>query len=374
MRIKPFQAVYPNFDFVTSVDGFFGAVKEQYAEYRKSGFFKKTAQEAIYIYRITSDGHSYTGLIAGADIRDYQEGLIKKHENTLSAKEQQQMHLMMSRDAVVKPVLLTYRDVPEITQLINQCIEDHEVFYSSLFEKSQQLHAFWEISEGAIIQQFEDLFLEKVPAVYIADGHHRCSTTSLMYERLRPQNKEGNCGLLLSAYFAGSELEIHDYNRVVEGLSDSSLTYFMARISQLFEIEIMEDSCKPKAKHEIAMFINREWYMLRWKPSVLKEYKKEKVLLDVSLLDEKVISKIMGIKDVKTDTRIRYVEGPKGLEEIRQRTSKNEYRVGFVLYPATLNDLLQTADAGKTMPPKSTWFEPRIKNGLIVLELDLDLT
>ena len=373
MRIRPFQAVYPNFDYITSVDGFFGAVKTQYPEYRKSGFFKKASQEAIYIYQIKNGKNSYIGLIAGADIRDYQEGKIKKHENTLSDKEQQQMHLMMSRNAVVKPVLLTYPDVPEISQLIESCIKDREIFFTALFEKSQQHHTFWEVNEGAIIQQFEDLFKEQVPHVYIADGHHRCSTTSLMNKQLSQKNKAGNCDLLLSAYFPASELEIHDYNRIVEGLSDTSLTHFMARLSQLFEIEILEEGTKPKAKHEIVMLVNREWYLLRWKKEVLKVYEKEKVLLDVTLLDEKVLSDILGIEDVRTDMRIRYVEGPKGLEEVRLRTNRNENRVGFLLYPATLDDILHTADAEKTMPPKSTWFEPRIKNGLIVLELDLEL-
>lgn len=374
MRIKPFQAVYPNFDYITSVDGFFGSVKEQYPGYRKSGLFKKASQEALYIYRISGKDYSYIGIIAGADIRDYAEGKIKKHENTLSDKEQQQMHLMMSRNAVVKPVLLTYPDVPEISSLIKSFTLSNEAFYSARFEKSNELHTLWEVKEGQLIQQFENLFREKVPAVYIADGHHRCSTTSLMYNRLSPKNKEGNCGILLSAFFPASELEIHDYNRVVDGLSDTTLTNFMARLSQLFDIEIMDAPCKPQIKHEIAMFVNKEWYMLRWKPAILKDYEKEEVLLDVSLLDEKVVSAILGIQDVRTDTRIKYIEGPKGVEEVRSRTARSENKVGFILYPATLDDLLRTADANKTMPPKSTWFEPRMKNGLVVLELDLDLT
>ena len=374
MRIRPFQAVYPNFDFITSVDGFFGDVKNQYPEYRKSGFFKKASQEALYIYQIKDEHHSYTGLIAGADIHDYLDGKIKKHENTLSDKEQQQMHLMMSRNAVVKPVLLTYPEVPEISALIEACIKKRKEFFSAVFESSHQEHTFWEISEGHLIQQFEDLFEEKVPAVYIADGHHRCSTTSLMYKQLVPKNKEGNCGLLLSAYFPNTELKIHDYNRVVEGLTDTTLTHFMARLSQLVDIEILTEAIKPAAKHEIAMIVNHEWYLLRWKPEVLKAYEHEDVLLDVSLLDEKILSEILGIEDVRTDMRIRYIEGPKGIEEVRSRTVRNANRVGFILFPATLDDLLRTADAGKTMPPKSTWFEPRIKNGLIILELDLDLT
>ena len=142
----------------------------------------------------------------------------------------------------------------------------------------------------------------------------------------------------------------------------------------MFVIEFLEKAQRPAAKHEIVMFVNREWYLLRWRPEILEAHQTEDVLLDVTLLDQLVLADILGIEDVRTDLRISYVEGPRGLEEIRNRTIRNENRVGFILFPATLDDLLQTADAGKTMPPKSTWFEPRIINGLIVLELDLQLS
>ena len=368
MRIKPFQAVYPNFDFITSADSFFGTVKVQYPEYKKSGFFNKAAQESIYIYQIKSTRRTYTGLVACADIRDYLDHKIKKHENTLAQKEQQQMHLMLSRSASVKPVLLTYPKVTPIRNLIDQCIKKSKPFYSTLLETEQLLHTLWEVSDGEMIERFQKLFKKHVPETYIADGHHRTSTTALMSERMKDKMDGKNYDLLLSAFFDAGELEIHDYNRIVEGLNECSMTTFMAKISQVFDIEILEEARKPNQKNEIVMFLNREWFLLKWKKSVLEEYQNDSVILDATLLDEKVMKEILGIEDVRTDTRIRYIEGPKGLEGLRERTIRNENRVAFALFPVRLEDLMQVANEGKTMPPKSTWFEPRIKNGLVVQE------
>ena len=369
MRIKPFQAVYPNFNYIASPDSFFSNVKYDYPEYKRNGFFNKTAQEAIYIYRIQGPERSYTGLIACADINDYLEGHIKQHEDTLRDKEQQQMHLMIRRNAIVKPVLLTYYGVPEINELIAEYTAVYEPFYETEFSAEQCTHTFWEVHQGVAIQAFQNLFRTKVPHTYIADGHHRSSTVALMHERQKAHRGDDKFGLLLSAFFPMDELEVHDYNRVVEGLSDCSMTTFMAKLSHIFEIEILDGPARPSKKHDIVLFINREWFLLHWKAEVLKQHSHEDIVLDASLLDQRVLKDILGIADVRTDQRVKYVEGPKGLEEIRARSIKNENRVAFILYPVALSELIEVSDAGKSMPPKSTWFEPRIKNGLIVQEL-----
>jgi len=368
MRIKPFQAVYPNLDFVTSSDAFFGRVKYEYPDYKRNGFFDKAAQEAIYIYEIEANHRTFTGLVACSDIEDYYDGHIKKHENTISSKEQQQMQLMISRDAVVKPVLLTYHGVEEINALINKYKKEHPFFYETSFLADQQTHRFWEVSDGELINTFQNLFAEQVSRTYIADGHHRCSTLGLMHKRVLEKKGESKFNVLLSAFFPKDELEIHDFNRIVQGLNDNSLTTFMAKISQLFDIEILNMPRKPSQKHEIVMFLNREWFQLRWKKEVIKSYQKTPVLLDANMLDEKVMKWILGIEDVRTDNRVKYIEGVKGLEDFRMKTLRNEQNVGFCLYPVELKDLISVADLNKTMPPKSTWFEPRMKNGLIVQE------
>jgi len=368
MRIEPFRAVFPNLDYVASPDEFFGTVKEKYTAYRDSGFFVKSAQEAIYLYSIKSKLRSYTGLIVCNNIHDFIDGKIKKHENTLAAKEQQQMHLMIARGACVKPVLLTYPRVNEISQLMENFSKELTPLYSVTFEKDQQKHTIWEIKNGKDIDKIQKLFAKKVPFSYIADGHHRTSTTALLYERMKEKKPNANYDLLLSVYFPSDQLSIFDYNRVVEALDEVSVSVFMAKISKYFDIEILDKAIKPRQKHEIIMFLNKEWFSLRWKDQVLEEYKDNEVILDANLLDEKVLTGIIGIEDVRTDLRIQYVEGPKGLKAIRSKTLKDKTKVGFLLFPVELNDLITIADANKVMPPKSTWFEPRIKNGLLVQE------
>ena len=189
-----------------------------------------------------------------------------------------------------------------------------------------------------------------------------------MAQKMKKKQKKGNYDLILAAFFAVKELSIFDYNRVVEGLDDRTMARFMAEISQVFDIKILNKPAKPRKKFELTMLIGEEWFRLKWKKEILNKYKKGEIVLDASLLDEEVIKKIMKIKDTKTDNRITYIEGPKSFESIIKRTRKDENKIAFCLYPVNIDDLFKVADAGDIMPPKSTWFEPRVKNGLLVLE------
>ncbi len=368
MEINPFQAVYPNLAYITSADFFFATVKEAYSDYRKSDFFQKSAEDAIYIYQIKTNEKSYTGLIGCATVQDYLNNKIKKHENTLASKEQQQLQLMIKRGAAVKPILVTYPTVDAIEKLITRQIKKIEPFFTISFEDSLEEHTIWKIQEGTTIQKIQDIFAKKVPHVYIADGHHRTSTSALMAEKMKAKRKKGKYDQILAAFFAVKELSIYDYNRVVEGLDDRTMARFMAEISQIFEIKILKKAAKPRKKFELTMLIGEEWFRLKWKKEILDKYKTENVLLDASLLEEEVMKNIMKIKDTKTDHRITYVEGPKGFEHIAKRTRKDENKIAFCLFPVVVEDLFKVADAGAIMPPKSTWFEPRVKNGLLVLE------
>ncbi len=368
MRINPFQAVYPDFNYISSTDTFFSTVKEDYPEYKKSGFFQKNAHEALYIYQIATPDRNFTGLIACSDIDDYLSGKIKIHENTLDSKEQKQLNLLVGRKAMVKPVLLTYPEVKSISRLIQQIIKKEECFFSCNVPGEKQKHYIWEVADGQTIQKFQQLFNKDIHIAYIADGHHRSSATALLHKRFR-KKKKYRCDQLLTVFFPMTELEIHDYNRVVEALDDCTPTTFMARLSQVFNITPLRKPAKPKAKHELTFWIDKEWYRLTWRKSVLKEYRKKKVLLDATMLDEKVLCDILGVVDVRTDKRLTYVEGPKGLAGFRKELLKTSNRVGFCLYPIDISDIVQIADMRKTMPPKSTWFEPRIKNGMIVAEI-----
>jgi uncharacterized protein (DUF1015 family) len=365
MHIKPFQAIYPKVGLITSPDSFFGTVKQEYPEYYKSGFFEKASQEGIYVYQITEPGRVYTGLIACAAIEDYLNGLIKKHEHTLAEKEQAQLHLLLRRKAMVKPILLTYPPVEAIEAFLHDFVETNEPFYSFHFEAENQIHRFYEIKSGEQIQLIQALFDKFVPHTYIADGHHRSSVTAIMAQRSKDQ-AVNPYEKLFCAFFATSELDIHDYNRVIEGLEEVSPTYFMARLSHIVNIEPVDSAERPRQKHEMVLFLNREWYRLNWKPSVLKQYQGDGIILDVKLLDELILRNILDIKDTRTDNRIKYVEGRKGVEGVKDKALKNESRIGFFLYPVQMDDFMHIADLNKVLPPKSTWFEPRMRNGLIV--------
>jgi uncharacterized protein (DUF1015 family) len=370
MKIKPFQAAYPNLSLVTSPDAFFARVKFEYPEFKKKGFFYKNEKKAIYIYEIASNHRTYTGFFACSDVQDYFDGNIKKHENTISAKEQQQMELFMSRGAVVKPVLLTYHGVDEINELIYNYKKSNSSFFEINFKEDQQIHRVWEISDTNLINKFQSLFADKIPKTYIADGHHRISTLALMHKQQIEKTGHSNLNLVLSAFFSTDQLEVLAFNRIVQGLNGHSSAEFMSKMTQLFNIEIIDIPRKPLKKHEVIMFFNKEWFELTWKKEVLAPHEDLPVLLDASMLDEKVMKQILGIEDARTDTRVNYVGGIEGLEDFRLTTLKSEESVGFYLYPVEITDMIAVADMGKIMPPKSTWFEPRMKNGMIVQELD----
>ncbi|MCB0707669.1 MAG: DUF1015 domain-containing protein [Saprospiraceae bacterium] len=368
MHIRPFQAVYPNMDYITSADSFFRTVKEDYPEFRKSGFFNKSSQEGFYLYQIRKPFRTYNGLIACSEVGDFLSGHIKEHEHTMPDKEQRQMHLLLHRNAMVKPILLTYPRVASIETFMENYTKNETPFLEVNFEAEQEHHFLWEVTEGKEIQQLKELFDKHVKNAYIADGHHRSSTMAHMHQRTKNPGKARSYDQMLTAFFSTAELEILEYNRIVEGLSDTSLTNFMARLSQVADIEVLEGPAKPSAAREIVMYINKEWFLLKWKPSIIEKYLEEPILLDVSILNHEILEDIIGIRDIRTDERLRYVEGPKKLEDLKDRVLKNEYRIGFILFPIQMEDFLNIADTGNVLPPKSTWFEPRMRNGLIAQE------
>lgn len=370
MDISPFKAVYPNLDFITSAESFFGTVKESYPDYKQSGFFHHDDEEAVFIYRIKTSRGKHIGIIACATVKDYLDGKIKKHENTLASKEQQQMNLLLRRGASVKPVLLTYPNVEALDLLIKKQIKKQKPFFTITFDENGETHTFWKIKGKSTIKKIQALFKAHIPHTYIADGHHRTSTTALMAKRMKEEGNKGNFDQILAAFFPVKELSIFDYNRVVEGLDDRTIARFMTRISQVFDIEILGGPAKPQKKHELTMAVGEEWFRLKWKLAILTKYRRDPVLLDANLLDVEVMQNIMNIEDTRTDSRVSYVEGPKGFDSMTKKTRQNENKVAFCLFPVDVKDLFLVADNHDTMPPKSTWFEPRVKNGLLVLEYD----
>ena len=367
MKIFPYRPVRPNLNYIKSADTFFATVREEYPSYRKTGLFERGAQEAVIIYRIEMPNRTHTGLLTCVDLNEYRENNIKKHEHTLASKEQNQIHLLLLREAQVKPILLAVRPNGELEQFVTENLDKRKADYELHFDADDSHHRFWEVTDWQQIQRLQDIFARTVDTAYIADGHHRTAAQSTM--DIRETAKEGqNLGKILAAFFPADELEIWEFNRVIDALEDLSPMRFMANLSKVFDVEILEKIRRPERKHEIIMVTKTDVYSLKWRPAIIEKYYNDRVLLDVKMLNEEVLRNILGIEDVRTDNRVRYVEGIAGPEKVREKVIKTENRIGFILYPVQMADFMEISDAEMVLPPKSTWFEPRMKNGLAVRE------
>lgn len=365
MKVKEFKALYPALKLIASPDSFFGSQKKQFPHYVRGGFFKRTNKKFFYVYEIIQDGKSRLGLVATTDIEDILENHILKHENTLAEKEQQMMHLVMQRNAMIKPVLLAHKKNKELNTLYKEVRKQGKVFMDIYFENEKAHHKIYKVLDEDLTQKISRAFLD-IPQVYIADGHHRVSTGLLLYKNKNANNSRYS--ELLSIYFGFDQLRIYDYNRTVSILKEISATQLMARLSQYFTIHSLEKPQKPKNKHEICFMIQEEAYLLKWKKPFLAKPKKSPVLLDAELLDKFIFGEIMHIKDVRHDSRLSYTSGVEGISGIEKILLKDDYAVGFMLYPVAAEELMKVAEAGLTLPPKSTWFEPRVKNAVISQE------
>lgn len=366
VHLKPFQAVYPNFDLIASADSFFGTVKYDYRDFEKSGFFNKTEGEAIYIYSIVSPNRRHKGVVASVDINDYMDGGILRHENTLSTKEQSMTNLLLNRKAMIKPVLLTYPKKDSVDQLIEE-FSQGKPLYQVHFDEDNEDHKIWKVDAPEDIERVIKAF-GKIKKTYIADGHHRCSTSAMLYKSKNAKKLNLDFSTLLCTFLSFDQLVIHDYNRVLNVLDDISPLTFMAELSEYCYVKKMDEPFNPTQKHELSMFLEREWFRIRWRKKVLKEYKNDPVVLDATILTDVVVKKILKIKDVRSDKRIKYVSGVEGADGFVDACLKKRTNIGFGLFPVEIEEIKKLSDMGQVLPPKSTWFEPRMKNGLIAQE------
>ncbi len=366
MNIAPFRAYYPNLALIEEPDTFFATVKYNFADYREQGLFHRAEKESFYICEIRGQDLVRTGLFVGVDIEEYLSGRIIPHEETITENEARITDLLMQRQAMIKPVLLTYPPQEKIDALIHRLKKSTKPMFRITFAREKQEHIIYQVSANAEIKRIRELFSQTLYKAYIADGHHRCSSSASLYTSLRhvPEKAE-SYRYLLCAFFAFDQLTIHDYNRVVDITGGMSPTAFLARLSEVCQIRHLRKPRKPAAKHDMALYLNQEWFLMRWKKSVLKKYRKETVVLDAEILNREVLGRILRISDVRNDDRLSYVDGIAGIRGVADKTGKGNYRIGFVLYPVTMEELTITGDAGETLPPKTTWFEPRVKNGVI---------
>lgn len=335
-----------------------------YNKYVAQGLYQQAKTPALFVYQIQSVTGKHTGLVTLNEVEDFFEGKVKKHEATLWERKKHQMELFLRWEAVLKPVLLTYPPVPDIGTFLDHFTQHHKPFLVAKFKQGKVRHSVWSVSDARDIQTLQSLFAQHVHATYIADGHHRTATMAMLHEQ-RDKYPQYDFDHLFCAFFATDQLDILDYNRVVEIPKSMSSMQFMAQISKVFDIEPLDWPRRPGEKHEIVMCLQKEWYALRWRPKILKGLDEQNDLLDASLLNERVLGNVLGITDVRSDTRVSYVDGSKGMEGLKKAASGRN-RVGFALYPVYFSDMMFLADAGEILPPKSTYFEPRLKSGMLV--------
>ncbi len=367
--IRPLRAWVPKMNMAMEPSSFFGRMKHLYADYVKRGLFEQAPEAAYYVYRQSDENGQHTGLICLTHISEYQNGNVRKHENTIAAKERKQLKMHRERGALIKPVLLTHPDVAEVQAILNKWIKKNDVFFETSFDNGS--YQIWAIDNPKTVAKLTELYREKVPYSYIADGHHRASTIEQLYTSMRqlpPEAQSDEYEYMLSVFVPSSELSIYDYNRVVNTLNDMQPIELMARLSRVGVIEpLYDDEHLPSEKHEVGMFLLGRWYAIKWHKHIIKQYKTVAERLDVSILNDVVLGSLLGITDVRNDTRLTYVPGTEGAAGLERRVMAAEGdSVAFKLYPMSIEDLMLVSDQQGVLPPKSTYFLPRIKNGMVV--------
>lgn len=368
MNINTFKAIYPNTSFITEPESYFEGVKNEYIELKENGFFNKDGEELLYIYRIQTADRSFLGLVAAVSVHDFINGHIKGHEETLLAKEQVHVNIVLRNRAFLKPVLLTYPHIHQISKVLETYISTHDALISIEEDIHGQTHTFWQITESKINEQLIEMFNKQVNVAYIADGHHRSSTTALLYNRLVGKPEQQDFSTLLAAFFPSDQLIIEEFNRVVEIPDHITDIAFMARLSKVCDITPLKTPHKPRKKHEMTMYLKREWFVLKWRNRIIKKYLSEGLVLDVNLLNIEILQKILEVEDIKNDPDVRYIDGSAGINAVRIAASKKDGAIGFCLYPVELDELMLVSDKGMLLPPKSTFFKPRLRNGLIIMD------
>jgi uncharacterized protein (DUF1015 family) len=317
-----------------------------------------------YIYELTMEVKGQTGLVCLSSVDDYVKDVIKKHEFTRPEKEKDRIDHMISIRAQTGNVFLAYRDVEELNRIVKEWkVGNKPVYDFTAVDKIR--HAIWRIHEESAIRSITEIFHNKVPVTYIADGHHRAASAARVSQHM-PSNESAK--YFLTTIFPASELKILDYNRVVKDLNGLSVDEFLKKIETDFTVEKTAKPFSPEKPHQFGMYLDRQWYVLTSRGATIPS---DPVgLLDVSILSSDILNKVLGIKDQRTDKRIDFVGGIRGLSELERRVDSGEMRAAFSLYAVTIQQLFDIADSGNTMPPKSTWFEPKLRDGLLTHILD----
>lgn len=331
----------------------------------EKGEFIQDETPCYYLYELTRNGHRQTGIVACASIDDYFNGTIKKHENTREEKEQERIRHVDTLDTQTGPIFLAYRLDAVLKEIIEETKRKTPVY--DFISEDKITHRVWVIDESEMMERIQQCFV-KINKIYIADGHHRAASAIKVGCKRRKEHPgytgEEEFNYFLCTLFAEEELEILDYNRVVKDLNGLSEIEFLEKIKESFEVEEAEESpYAPKQKKEFGMYLGKKWYKLQIKKEQVSDDVVES--LDVSILQNKLLKPILGIKEPGKDKRIIFVGGIRGLKEL-EHCVENGFQVAFSMYPTSMQELFSVADAGRLMPPKSTWFEPKLRSGLFL--------
>jgi len=325
----------------------------------------RESKPCYYIYQLVMNGRSQTGLVCGSSVDDYENDLIKKHEFTRPEKEKDRINHIKTTGAQTGNVFLAYRNVAEIDALINKWKEKSPVYDFTADDDIR--HTIWIVNDDDTIEKISSLFKEKVPCTYIADGHHRAASAAKVRAALGSNAQEG-ADHFLTTLFPSNQLQIMDYNRLVTDLNGLNEADLLSAIRNKFSVQKADKAFSPANLHEFGMYLNGQWYRLTANEG---SYSNDPIgILDVTILQDNLLDPVLNIKDQRTDKRIDFVGGIRGLGELEKRVDSGEMAVAFSLHPVSIQQLFDIADSGKVMPPKSTWFEPKLRDGLLTHLID----
>ncbi len=341
--------------------------KENFELFIRNGWLIQDSKEYLYIYAQTMHGKTQYGIVGCAGVEDYLNGIIRKHELTRKDKEEDRMKHVRITDANMEPVFFSYPAVKEIDGIVGNIVKAEPEY--DFVAPDGVGHHFWVIRDEAVIARIIELF-KKIPYTYVADGHHRTAAAALVGNE-KKKNNPGHKGdeeynFFLAVHFPDDQLTIIDYNRVVKDLNGLSKAEFLKKLSEVFLIEEKGASVYTPARlHNFSLYIEGSWYSLEAKTGTFNDNDPIGVL-DVTILSQLVLDQILDIKDLRTSNRIDFVGGIRGLCELKRRVDSGEMKAAFALYPVSMKQLIDIADSGNIMPPKTTWFEPKLRSGLVV--------
>lgn len=358
--------------FDDSVDTYAPCVYEKANEmlhaWMDNGTFIKDETNCYYVYELIMNGRSQTGIVACSSIDDYQNNIIKKHENTRADKELDRITHVDTCSAQTGPIFLAYRSKEEINVIVDAVMKTEPLY--AFTSDDGVTHNVWKIADTSDVKKIQDAFA-KIQEIYIADGHHRAASAVKVGLKRREENLgytgEEEFNYFLSVLFPHDQLMIMDYNRTVKDLNGYSKEEFFEKIREHFDLEEMSGKASPTKKAEFTMYLDKKWYRLTAKKE-LQDITDAVASLDVSLLQDYLLGPVLGIQDPRTDKRIDFIGGIRGLEELERRADE-DMKVSFAMYPTSITELFDVADAKKLMPPKSTWFEPKLRSGIFIHEI-----